>query len=845
MYTIVPSEQDQQQPRRTARPLSWVTVAVVPMICTTAVGAAALAGQGMMLTVGAVIASAAALVGWAIWLQSWKRRETQAAADAEIALNVMAARLQHFTETATDWLWETDADLRFSYVTDRPGEVVPNLVGRRFRDIDGVRAGGAEADRILEDADNRRPIEGLVFTEQGPDGERRRYRLRGAPVFDPPEVFKGYRGTGSDVSAEYKAREEAVESTVRFLDAIENVSDGIAYWDADDRFVLCNRRFRDQAGAAASTLVRGTDYETYLRAVLASIDPPAPSGGREAWVARRLAEHLNPPHIVEVRREGHWLMIRDDRAPDGGSVTVTTDITVVKQREQELQQVIDTVPMVLGYIDRSGRYQLINRTFEEWFGLPNGDIRGRALADVHEPRLFGVLQPYIDKALAGSEVRFEASIPVIGAPLVPGYKGNRQLEVIYTPDIRDDGRILGCFCAASDVTERMLASAQLHQSQKMEAIGQLTGGVAHDFNNLLAVIVGSLGMLEDRLEGPREAKLVSAALRSARRGGELTQRLLAFGRRQALQTEITDVNDLIDGLAELLQRTLGVGIEVVTNLGADLEATNVDRAQLESALLNLALNARDAMSGKGRLEIQTANRRMSPPEVENRDEMAPGDYVMVAVSDNGAGMTDEVRERAVEPFFTTKDMGHGSGLGLSMIYGFVRQSGGDIEITSRPGDGAVVRLYLPVHEPQEEDDHDLGPAPDEGASRGEHILMIEDDPDVREITAAMLRTLGYDVVEAESGEQAIAIATSDQTIDLLFSDVFLRGGMNGPEAVREIRRHRPDVQVLFTSGYSADQLSQDGSLGDDVQLIAKPFDIHQLAGRLRECLDEAAAAPRA
>lgn len=645
-----------------------------------------------------------------------------------------------------------------------------------------------------------------------------------------------------DITEEVRAREEAVESTARLLDAIENVSDGIAFWDAADRFVLCNRRFRDQAGAAASTLVRGVNYETYLRAVMQTIDPPIPAGRREAWVAGRLAEHRNPPNAVEMQREGRWLLIRDDRSPDGSIVTVTTDITGVKRREQELQQVINTVPMLLGYVDQSGAYQLLNRTFEAWFGVDRDDVRGRRLADVHDRRLFELLAHYVRRALSGHQVRFEATIPYAGPRAIHGYRGNRQIEVIYTPDDAGDGRITGCFFAANDVTERMLATAQLHQSQKMEAIGQLTGGIAHDFNNLLAVIVGSLGMLEDRIDGERETKLVFAALRSARRGGELTQRLLAFGRRQALQKEITDANELVDGLTDLLRRTLGFRIEIETALGTDVAPMNVDRGQLENALLNLTINARDAMADSGRLVIETGNATLAADAAdaaESGDAPAPGDYVMFAVSDTGVGMDEAERERAVEPFFTTKETGQGSGLGLSMIYGFTKQSGGHMRIDSQPGEGTTVRLYLPVASPDDQGMERPTGQVKRQHSRGERILVIEDDPNVRQTTLVMLERLGYPVLEAASGQQAIDLAAAGEAFDLGFSDVFLKGGMNGPDAVREIKARRPDVPVLFTSGYSADQLTEDGALGDDVQMIAKLFEIGELGARLRECLDEA------
>ena len=494
--------------------------------------------------------------------------------------------------------------------------------------------------------------------------------------------------------------------------------------------------------------------------------------------------------------------------------------------------------MLLGYVDKARCYQLINRTFEDWFTVDRNQVRGMPLGEVHEPRLMQLITYYMDAALGGREVRFEASIPYAGVSTVPGYRGNRQIELIFTPDVIAGGRVDGFFVAASDVTQRMLDTAQLHQSQKMEAVGQLTGGVAHDFNNLLAVIVGSLALLEEKVGDGRERKLVDAALRSARRGADLTQRLLAFGRRQALMTEIVDANELVDGLTELLRRTLGVSIEFQTQLGGDLWQMNVDRSQLENALLNLSINARDAMPGSGTLNIETANIALDQAYTDQIENLEPGNYVMIAVSDTGVGMAEEVRERAVEPFFTTKETGQGSGLGLSMIYGFTKQSGGHMRLYSEPGEGTVVQLYLPASDVAPTECERSVSAVERLSGQGERILVIEDDPEVRITTVAMLESLGYEILEAGTGIEALEIVDGGADFDLLFTDVFLPGGMNGPEAAREIKARRADIPVLFTSGYSADQITQDDSLDDAVQIIAKPFELVALARKIRECLGD-------
>jgi PAS domain S-box-containing protein len=749
-------------------------------------------------------------------------------------------RLQDFTEAASDWLWEMDAEFRFFYASDRFYELSrltpEDFLGRR-QDLAAEAAPASQEWRAhLDHLRRQQPFRDFTYPEQLPGGEVRWFRLSGIPKFDDDGNFTGYRGTGTDITTEVRAREEAVESTLRFLDAMEHVTDGIAFWDADDRFVLCNRRYRDQAGPAAERLVRGGTYADFLGDVFASMaDAPAPEV-REKWIAKNRV--AGEP--LEINRDGRWLLLRNDRTPDGSIVSVTTDITEVRQRTQELRRVVDTVPLLLAYVGQDGRYQLVNRTFEDWLQLDQAAVRGKKLGELMGDHLVvGHAEEVAAAALEGKAARFEARIPYKGGPGLPGYRGARVLEVTFTPNLDTDGRVAGFFIAAGDITERGLAAQQLHQAQKMEAIGQLTGGVAHDFNNLLAIMVGSLNLLQDRGGDERQEKLLAAALRAARRGGELTQRLLAFGRRQALVSEVTDANRLIEGLTELLSRTLGVGIEVETRFADDLWLIDVDRGQLENALINLALNARDAMEGRGRLRVETDNVVLDRLYTRQFEDLTPGSYVMIAVSDSGAGMAPDVLERAVEPFFSTKETGQGGGLGLSMVYGFTKQSGGQVRIYSEPGEGTTVRLYLPAQdgEGMDIDAHPQAEMAANGAS-GERVLVIEDDAEVRAITVGMLHELGYETLEAETGEHAIEIAAADAAFDLVFSDVFLAGGMNGPEAVREIKKLRPDAAVLFTSGFSADHFSDASPIGDGAPLLAKPFELGDLAARLRECLGD-------
>jgi len=891
------------------------------------------------------------------------------------ALRNSEQRLTDFAEAASDWLWEMDDTLRYKYASGRfytiSGLTPRSFLGMNQQDLNVTRVDNDEWHDHLGKLAERRAFRDFAFAVTHPDGHEQWLRLSGIPIYDDDHVFLGYRGTGTDITGEMRAREEAVETTLRFLDAIENVSDGIAFWNSDGKFALCNGNFRTQAGPAAYLLVRGTDYETYLRGLLDHGLIPLDREKHQSWITRRLAERENPPGAREVYRNGKWLLIRDGRSPDGNMVSVTTDITALKQREHQLEMITNAVPILLAYIDHEMHFQMINKTYAEWFGSVQEDTRGKPAEDIMDRDSFSSLKPYINRALKGEFVRFEISLSKPHS----SYHEMRRLEISYSPDFGRHGMIEGFFVAAIDITDRVRAeeelrqgeralqeqagilkasfdaieegigvwdqddrlvawnntfqrlmtypdhlmkpgidrkqfrqylhetgasfgdmefaperttrpsietthqigeydlsmldgrhlnvhrfnmhdggsvttcrdvtefrSAQqrLRQSQKMEAIGQLTGGIAHDFNNLLAVIMGSLNLLDDRVEDEKLQKLVAAALRASRRGAELTQRLLAFGRRQALVTETADANELIKGLIELLVRTLGPTTEIETNLGDNLWLMKVDRGQLENAILNLAINARDAMPEGGRLKIETRNIILDQTYTQRHEDLHPGTYALISVSDTGTGMSEDVLERAVEPFFSTKEVGSGSGLGLSMIYGFVKQSGGHVRIYSEIGHGTVVRLYLPTSEldgASSESDH-VVEIEDKFDTAGERILVIEDDPDVRLTAVGVLQELGYRTVEAGSDQEAIELFGNGSEIDLVFSDVFLQGSINGPEIVKQLREKRPEIPVLFTSGYTADQFDELDIFDENFHFISKPFETPDIARKIRELLTE-------
>lgn len=394
---------------------------------------------------------------------------------------------------------------------------------------------------------------------------------------------------------------------------------------------------------------------------------------------------------------------------------------------------------------------------------------------------------------------------------------------------------------AARTADLMKAEEALRQSQKMEAVGQLTGGLAHDFNNLLTGITGSLELLGVRLAQGRFAdveRYSTAAQGAAKRAAALTHRLLAFSRRQTLDPRPTDVNRLIAGLEELIGRTVGPGVSMEVVAAAGLWPTLVDANQLENAVLNLAINARDAMPGGGRLTIETANRWIDARAGCER-ELEPGQYVSICVSDTGTGMTPEVQAKAFDPFFTTKPIGVGTGLGLSMIYGFARQSGGQVRIYSEPGQGTLICIYLPRHFGPADAPEDLsagvGDVPRTGA--GETVLVVDDEPTVRMLVVEVLEELGYSAIEAGDGAAGLRILQSDVRIDLLVTDVGLPGGMNGRQMADAARVSRPELEILFITGYAENAVVGNGQLDPGMHVMTKPFAMEALGNRIRELIE--------
>ncbi|ANL74827.1 sensor histidine kinase/response regulator hybrid protein (plasmid) [Rhizobium phaseoli] len=413
-----------------------------------------------------------------------------------------------------------------------------------------------------------------------------------------------------------------------------------------------------------------------------------------------------------------------------------------------------------------------------------------------------------------------------------------KLEIDQRRDMEDQLRKLNEMLevrVAAEIADRQQAEAALQQAQKMESIGNLTGGVAHDFNNLLQVISGNLQLLgKDVAENGRAKERIANALVAVERGSRLASQLLAFGRRQPLEPKVVNIGRLVTGMDDMLRRALGEEIEVETIVSGGLWNTFADPVQIENALLNLAINSRDAMDGAGRLTIEVGNAFLDDSYSRTHPEVKAGQYVVLAVTDTGSGMTEEVKEQAFEPFFSTKPEGKGTGLGLSMVYGFVKQSGGHVKIYSQTGEGTTIKLYLPRSLRSEDRATAADTVPATGGT--ETILVAEDDEGVRATVIEMLSDLGYYVLKAKDAQSALTVIESGAHIDLLFTDVVMPGTLKSPELARLARARLPDIAVLYTSGYTEDSIVHGGRLDPGLELLSKPYTREDLARKIRHVL---------
>ena len=572
------------------------------------------------------------------------------------------------------------------------------------------------------------------------------------------------------------------------------------------------------------------------------IVPPHRREESETLIERvRHGEETEQFETVRVHKDGRnvdvALSITPLRAAGGdiiGVSKIARDITETKRTEtalsretEERQRIFESSLDLILVTDGMGNFIQVSPSVTKILGYRPEDMVGCSAVDFIHPDDLESTRQEMRAARRGQQMRsFEARYP---------HKDGHAVTLEWLGSWSEPVR--RHFFIGRDLTEKQASEAHLRQAQKMDAIGQLTGGVAHDFNNILTVITGTIGILaeavEDRPELASIARLIDDA---AERGAQLTKHLLAFARKQPLQPVEIDVNSLILEAGKLLHPTLGEQIEISPKLEQNAWPALVDPSQLTTAVLNLALNARDAMSRGGKLTLETDNVHLDEDYVRLHPEVAPGDYVMIAVSDTGTGIPAALLEKVFDPFFTTKEVGKGTGLGLSMVFGFVKQSGGHIKIYSEEGHGTTVKIYLPRSSGKGQSASDLlSSVLVQGGS--ETVLVVEDDSLVRQYVLAQVTSLGYATLEAANAAEALKIIENGASVDLLFTDVIMPGGMNGRQLVDEALKRRPSLKTLFTSGYTENAILHHGRLDEGVLLLAKPYRKPELARMIRVALN--------
>ncbi|WP_150522699.1 PAS-domain containing protein [Roseibium sediminis] len=636
--------------------------------------------------------------------------------------------------------------------------------------------------------------------------------------------------------------------------ALDHLSQGFSVFDANLELVAWNRGLWEMLDFPESLARRGTHLAEFLR--VNAERGEYGWGDIEGKIQRRVERaRLFEPHYLErVRPNGQIIAINGTPLPQGGFVTTYTDVTEERRRQETLEKTVeertralrqsedwlrlvtDNIPALIAYIAPGPVFRFANRRYAEWFGQSPASIVGMKGEDVVGSDLFAEIGPKIAHALQGNLVSYDYQ-----RVRADGTKAHMRSTLI--PDMTVDGRTLGAFVLSLDATEEKLNEESLLHTQRMDAVGKLSGGLAHDFNNLLTILMGNMLTLR-RKAGPVSSdelkKHLEPMLAAAQRGSDLTQRLLAFSRGQAVDPQLVCLTDVITNVGTLLTGSLpgSVTLEFLCDNTKPLFA-RIDPTQLETALVNLAFNSRDAMPTGGVLTIGLEDVRVEGRQARNLG-VEDGRYALIRVSDTGEGMEEDIRLKAFEPFFTTKAFGTGSGLGLSMVYGFVRQSNGNIDIRSKRGAGTDILIYLPLETSPGKAPSLAAEGADEGEDlprgRGELVLLVEDNPDVAAVIAGQVQDLGYSVIVAEDANDARNLAMELQEVRGVLSDIVMPGQINGLALAREIRSARPQIGIVLMTGYANWSPQDENADRCEFPVLSKPFESESLAHTLKEIM---------
>ncbi len=786
--------------------------------------------------IAGVIATAlivAAPAAWGLWLL--RRRVQNLRQDLEF-ISIAQRRDSAIVEASGEGVLEIDSADRVRYANPAAARLLgyeggDDLLGLNFRTL--INDSDERGSHVIHRGATTDFMTGVGAVLKRKDDKHRPVEYRVVPITP-------HRGPGSMVLA-FRDVSERVR-----LDAMLSDMQATALvggWELD---LTTGRIFWTDAVYAIHDLVAGTPltvescqsffaepHRTELRRVLQQAQTTGQTGtlqlpltsarGRNIWARLVIKADMRGGQVVRLH----------------GIIQDVTDRVIAERQVIETRDfyelTLNAIPTLVIYVDRNQVVTYVNKAAEEFAGLPRDECIGRALSAFYLPEEFTVIAGHVEAALRGVAGTIKQSTTRSGR--------TRDWQNHFVPEFEqptdgEAGAVRGFFVIGYDLTEIKRLEARLLQAQKMEAIGQLTGGIAHDFNNLLGVVLGNLQLLERGVDdNPNLARKVHTAMRAAMRGADLTRRLLALARRQMLDPNVVDLNRQLTGLADLMQRTLGESIEVRMVQAHDLWHTRVDAGQFENAILNLAINARDAMVRGGRLTVHTQNVRLDADFTRVHPQVEPGEFVSVSVTDNGVGIEPEVLARVFEPFFTTKESGRGSGLGLAMVHGFAEQAGGVATISSEVGKGTTVQILLPRC--REENSVREDTIVTRFAPKGhETILVVEDDADLRDTVVTALTQFGYHALSAPNAAAALQILGGSEHVDLLFTDIMMPGGTLGPELARRARELRPRIEVLFTTGY-ADSAVLSGGISP-TEILHKPYRNEELALRVRHVLDREA-----
>ena len=741
-----------------------------------------------------------------------------------------AEQLRDFAEAGSDWFFELDKNLKLSFITHKHENItgIPHeeMIGKTpweaHKDyIDPVKEDEWQSDYEL--MQSHKDWKDFTFTFKRKDGQSRVLSNSAKAIFDNDGVFQGYRGAGQDITEKANMETQLNSIVATIPDAIITIDQtGLINSFSHAAEEIFGFTESDIVGENVSILMpepHRTDHDEYLKRYLETDEKRIIGIGRELE-ARRKDGSLFPIHLSVNE------MLIDGQRMFTGVIHDMTDLKKAQGQNTRVGKILDRSLNEIYLFDaESLKFVQVNFGARKNMGYSSQEFRQMTPVDIKP----------------------DYSVQQFSLLVAPLREGQEDLLVFKTRHQRKDSTTYPVeihlqlmrnefppvfLAVIQDITEIERREAQLRQSQKMEAIGQLTGGIAHDFNNLMTVVIGNNELLLDNLTDEFQRGLLEDSTSAAEHAAQLTNQLLAFSRQQPLDPQVLNLNELIEDMAGMLKRTLGENIKLQTILAPDIRMTMADPAQVHNAVLNLAINARDAMPSGGDLVIETSNADIDADSASIRSDASPGRYVRLSVRDTGSGMTTEVQERVLDPFFTTKKPGKGTGLGLSMVHGFAKQSEGFMEIYSEVGFGTAISFYLPqsktAYETEQEEQVDsIIPS-----QRIKTILVVEDDARVRSVTLKRLAYLGYKTIEAESGQQALNVLSENSDIDLVFSDMVMPGGMTGGELLEQVRKLYPHIKRLITSGYAADGIIPNHG----TKWLRKPYSIQEMTQVFQEAL---------